>query len=239
MPAELDICLTPDLLHLYDLTGKVVVVVDIFRATSCMVAGLGSGVTEIVPVLTIEECYAYKPMGYVLAGERNGIAIEDFDLGNSPLGFIRPELAGKKIAMTTTNGTKALSLSRAADQVIVGAFLNIQTVIDYLRAAQKDVLLVCAGWRGNVNMEDTLFAGAVAEQLAADLQLESDTVQLSRILYARALAAPSLQAFLEYSKHYQRLVTRDPAVEADLAFNLTLNSYPVLPYLDGERLLLL
>lgn len=235
MQPRLDVCLSPLLIDLHDLEGKKVVIIDIFRATSCMVAGLATGVSQIVPVATIEECLSWRKQGYIAAGERDGNKVEGFDLGNSPLGFIRPELKGKKIVMTTTNGTRAISLSKKAEEILIGSFLNLRVVTDYLRAARQDTLLVCAGWRGNVNMEDTLFAGAVAEGLKESYQMDTDAVRISTALYQEAQRT-SLRDFLKTAAHYQRLVSRNSSVEKDLIFNLTVDKYDVLPYLEGEAL---
>lgn len=237
MKPQLDICLSPLLLELHELRGKTAVIVDIFRATSCMVAGLGSGVSEIVPVSTIEECLIWKAKGYLAAGERNGIKVKRFDLGNSPLGFITPEVKGEKIVMTTTNGTRALNLSAEAEEIVVGAFLNLSTVVEYLAKQQRDTVLVCAGWRGNVNMEDTLFAGAVADALQNHFTTQTDAVRVALALYEQSKKT-SLRAFLETAAHYQRLVRRSKTVEQDLIFNLTVNKFNVLPYLSENRLIL-
>ncbi|MEQ8573117.1 MAG: 2-phosphosulfolactate phosphatase, partial [Fulvivirga sp.] len=100
-----DVCLSPDLIHLYDVSDKVVVVVDILRATSCMTAGLANGVKSITPFENLEQCQAMKHQGYLIAGERNGQKVDGFDLGNSPFDYMDEKVKGKKVAVTTTNGT--------------------------------------------------------------------------------------------------------------------------------------
>ena len=97
MKPTVEICFTPNMTSLVDLTDKIAVVVDIFRATSCMVAGLSEGVIEVVPVANISDTVQYKQKGYITAGERNGKKVEGFDIGNSPFEHILQK--GKKIGM--------------------------------------------------------------------------------------------------------------------------------------------
>jgi 2-phosphosulfolactate phosphatase len=161
---KLDICFSPDLLSLYDLRGKVAVIVDVLRATSTIVTA--QGVPAVFPVATLEECAELgRTHGYITAAERDGVAAEGFDLGNSPFGFLDGKLPvrGRNLAISTTNGTRALHLSLAADAVVCGAFLNLQAVVKFAAAQQRDVVVVCAGWKGQFCLEDSLFGGALAE----------------------------------------------------------------------------
>ncbi len=233
---QLDICLSPALLDCFSLKDKTAVIIDIFRATSCIVTGLSNEVEEIVPVATIEECRTYKAKGYLAAGERNGIKVKGFDLGNSPLGYLQSKVKGQKVVMTTTNGTKALNLSRNAKEIVVGAFLNFSAMVEYLKKTERDVLLVCAGWHDKPNMEDTLYAGYLANALQDLFSMESDSVNIALATYAESQKT-SLNAYLEESAHYKRLVGRNPAVEKDLIFNLTVDKFSQVPVLEGKRLL--
>jgi 2-phosphosulfolactate phosphatase len=105
---KIDVCLSPDLIHLYDLSSVAVVVVDIFRATSCMVTAFASGAYEIVPVEEVELCQQYGAKGYLTAAERNGITPAGFDFDNSPFSYQVEKVKGAKICVTTTNGTVAI-----------------------------------------------------------------------------------------------------------------------------------
>ncbi|WP_339609210.1 2-phosphosulfolactate phosphatase, partial [uncultured Roseivirga sp.] len=149
---KIDVCYTPDLIHQFEVENKTVVVIDILRATSCMVAGLGSGIQSITPVASIEECEALGEQGYIMAGERGGEKVEQFHMGNSPFDYMKPELKGKKVATTTTNGTQAIELSKNAKEVIIGSFLNLNAVVNHLMKCNNDVLLFCAGWKGRYNL---------------------------------------------------------------------------------------
>ncbi|MEM9857283.1 MAG: 2-phosphosulfolactate phosphatase, partial [Bacteroidota bacterium] len=147
----LDVCLSPDLIHLHHLNDKSVVIVDILRATSCMVSGLANGVDHIIPFADLNECRKMKDQGYLIAGERGGEKVEGFDLGNSPFDYMNSQVKGRKVATTTTNGTVAIEKSKGAKNIIIGAFLNITAVADFLRKREESVIIFCAGWKGKVN----------------------------------------------------------------------------------------
>src|SRR5690554_809498 len=162
----LEVCFSPALLHLYDLKNTVVVVIDIFRATSTICAALYNGAEKVIPIASVEECLSYKVDPEVItAGERDGKIIEGLKNGNSPLEYDPEIIKGKTLVLTTTNGTKMLHMSKAAEQIIIGSFLNLNKVCDYLISQNKKALLACSAWKDRVNMEDTLFAGAVAHQV--------------------------------------------------------------------------
>jgi 2-phosphosulfolactate phosphatase len=231
MPA-LDVCFSPELLHLYELKGKVVVVVDVLRATSSMVTAFAHGIAKIIPVSSLEDCLAQQEDGFLTAAEREGRKAEGFDLGNSPFSYMDPEIQGKTLVMTTTNGTHAIRLSMAADVVVAGAFLNLESVATFLEAGQKDVLVVCAGWKGNFNLEDTLFAGGLAQRLENTFVPANDATLAARHLYR--LAQSDMLGFLAGSSHVQRLHNLD--ITKDIAFCLQEDQYDVVPVLAGDSL---
>jgi 2-phosphosulfolactate phosphatase len=230
---KLDVCLSPDLMHLYDVSDRTVVIIDILRATSCMVTAFAHGIGSITPFANLEECRAMKEKGFRIAGERNGEKVEGFDLGNSPFEYMNPELKGKAIAYTTTNGTQAIVKSKGAREVIIGSFLNLGAVADFVHASSNHVLIVCAGWKGKVNLEDTLFAGALIERLGASVQLECDAPLMAMHLYKTG--KPDMVAFLRNSSHVQRLNRLH--IEEDIAFCLTPDQYEVVPVLRGNVLM--
>ena len=160
-----EVCLSPELIHQVDLDGSVAVIVDILRATSCITAGIGSGIDHIIPFRDLDECRSMRNKGYLIAGERNGSKVEDFDIGNSPFSYIENAASGKPVAVTTTNGTVAIAVSDTASEIIIGSFLNITAIKNYLQSTDRSVVVVCAGWKGRVNLEDTLFAGALIDRL--------------------------------------------------------------------------
>jgi 2-phosphosulfolactate phosphatase len=229
---HLDVCLTPELLHLFPLKGKVVVVVDILRATSTMVTALVHGIDSIIPVRSLQECLSYREQGCLVAAERDGRMAEEFDLGNSPFSYMAPELKGRKVALTTTNGTQAIALSHEADAIVAGAFLNLSAVARFLLARDQDAVIVCAGWKGQFNLEDTLFAGALCQELQAEFELVSDAARAARQLYH--CNQNDLLGAVSGSSHVQRL--RNLNIIEDVAFCLTIDKYALVPLLKDGRL---
>lgn len=230
----IDVCLSPDLMHLYPVSDRVVVVVDILRATSCMVTALAHGVQSIRPFANLEECRTMKAQGYFTAGERNGEKVEGFDFGNSPFEYMIEKLKGQRIAFTTTNGTQAIAKSHGAKQIIIGSFLNLTAVTEYLKRGNDSVLVVCAAWKGKVNLEDTLFAGALVENLKDHIEPDCDAPLAAQRLYN--LAKKDMVDFLKESSHVKRLNRLH--VHKDIAFCVTPDQYPVVPRLVDDELIL-
>jgi 2-phosphosulfolactate phosphatase len=229
---QIDVCLTPELLHLHRIENSIVVVVDVFRATSCMVTGFAHGVAKILPVATLDECRHYQEQGLLTAAERDGLMPPGFELDNSPFSYMADRVAGATIVMTTTNGTLAITRSRAAVKVLVGAFLNLGALTDYLRTQQYDVLVLCAGWKGNPNLEDTLFAGALVERLQDDFLVLEDAAIMARRLYQQG--KDDLLGFVANSSHVRRL--QRLGIQKDIAYCLQPDLYDVLPVLRGNVL---
>jgi 2-phosphosulfolactate phosphatase len=148
------------------LRGGVAVVVDVLRATTVIVHALAAGCNAVIPCLEIDEARSlaatFPPGTAILAGERQGLPIEGFDLGNSP-GTFTPEVCrGKTLVMTTTNGTRAVLACLEAERVMIGAFPNFAATVQTLHAEDRPVHVVCAGTDGSISYEDALLAGAYA-----------------------------------------------------------------------------
>jgi 2-phosphosulfolactate phosphatase len=221
----IDVCLSPDLMHLYPVTQRTVVVVDILRATSTMVTALAHGADSILPLADLETCRKKGIMGYITSGERDGKKVEGFDKGNSPFEYMGSDIRGKKIAFTTTNGTQAIEKSKEAKEIVIGSFLNLSSVVNHLLLGENNVLIVCAGWKGRVNLEDTLFAGAVVEKLKDYLGPDCDAPLAARHLYN--IAKADMQIFLGESSHVKRLNQLN--IHKDFEFCLTADRYKILP----------
>lgn len=229
----LEVCLSPCLLPLHTLTHKTVIVVDILRATSCMVTAIACGVECILPLQDIETCRAMKSQGYYIAAERDGKQLQGFDLGNSPFSYMEKHLIGQKIAFTTTNGTQVIKLSQNSEQIIVGAFLNLSAIAGYLAEQKKDALVACAGWKGNINLEDTLFAGALVDILASqNFTISNDSALLAQSLYQKNQS--DLLGFVNLCSHVQRL--KNLGIQKDIEFCLQKDVYDVVPVLQNGNL---
>jgi len=233
---NIEVCLSPELLPFYEVNDKVVEVIDIFRATSCIVTALAAGAESITPVAEIEECKALQAQGYLAAAEREGDQVEGFDFGNSPLAYLETDMKGKKLAMTTSNGTKAIGMAKkmGAEEIITGAFLNKTSIVKYLLEKQKDILLLCAGWKGRVNLEDSIFAGNILDELLNDFSFNNDACGLARSAYHLGKNNPT--RFLTDSSHFQRL--KNKGRMEDIDFCLTLDKYDLIPFLKGDKLIL-
>ncbi|PWS32334.1 2-phosphosulfolactate phosphatase [Pedobacter paludis] len=233
MSKKIEVCLTPALIDLYDIEESIVVVIDILRATSSITYGIDNGAEAIIPVANVEDCLAYADKGFLLAAERNGEVVAGYDFGNSPFSYTKEKIGGKTVVLTTTNGTKALHLAqKRAYQVVIGSFLNLDSLCDYLKAQNKNVLLLCAGWKDQFNLEDTLFAGAVVENLRKSFEHYDDSSVAAEDLYA--LAKADLRKYLHKSSHSHRLAQLN--IEEDVVFCLQLNICKTIPVLEGEKL---
>ena len=190
MSRSIFVHLLPGLFEPAELVGGVAVVLDVLRATSTIVYALAAGVKAVIPCGEIDDARriaAQSPPGTVLlGGERHGLKISGFDLGNSPTDYTPPAVAGKTLIFTTTNGTRALIRARAARRVLVGAFLNLGVVVRLLANETGPVHIVCAGTDGQVTLEDVLCAGAIAHGLGSqgiETEASDDSTQLALNLF--------------------------------------------------------
>lgn len=231
---NIEVCHTPQAYSLFHKENAIVVVIDVFRATSAIVTAFYNGVSKMVPVATVDEAREYQRNGYMAAAERDGEVIEGFELGNSPFGYMNNKVKGKIIAISTTNGTQAIEASRKASKILIGSFLNLDILCEYLVAQKKDVVLLCAGWKNKFNLEDTVFAGAVVEKLTVEgsYQVDCDSAIAAKHLYN--MAKNNLFDFLSDSSHRKRLAKLD--LERDIKYCLTPNQCPVIPVMEGKYL---
>lgn len=229
---KIEVCFTPALLPLYDITDSIVVIIDILRASSSICYGIDNGAEGIIPVATVEECMEYGGGEFLLAAEREGCVVEGFDFGNSPFSYTAEKVKGKKIVLTTTNGTQALHESLRADKIIIGSFLNKSALCDFLHRQQQSVLLLCAGWKGMFNLEDMLFAGAVVNRLRDEIKNVDDSGIAAEELYL--LAKDDLRGFLRKSSHSIRLEKLN--IEEDICFCLQTDICTSVPVLENGAL---
>jgi 2-phosphosulfolactate phosphatase len=232
----LNTCPSPALLHLYDVSSSIVVIIDVLRATSTIATALNNGAKEIIPVDSVPDCIRIgRELDCITAGERDGKIAEGLQYGNSPFEYPTSFIGGKTLVLTTTNGTKLLHMAhnRGAKEIITGSFPNISAVCNYLLAKNTNVILGCAAWKDKVNIEDSLFAGAIVNRLKEHFTLECDYSQMAESLYMTA--KDDLYAFMKErnATHYHRL-TRF-GLEKDIRYCLTDDGAPALPvYVDGK-----
>ncbi len=168
MSKSIEVCFSPDLFPLFDVKGKIVVVTDILRASSVICTMFDNGVDKVVPVRGVGDARKYKENGFLVVAERNGLKLDFADFGNSPDYFTPDVVEGKTLVYSTTNGTNAISICNSADFVFIGSFLNIDATIEIIKEINKDVLILCAGWKGKFNIEDSVYAGAMVSYLLKD-----------------------------------------------------------------------
>ena len=234
MNRTLDVCFSPALYHLYDVSDSIVVVIDVLRATSSMCVAFHHGVRSIVPVATVEESLAYRKKGYLVGAERKGEMVAGFDLGNSPFSYMKDSIRDRDVALTTTNGTQAIHAAKGARQIVIGSFLNISALCNWLKTQDANVVLLCSGWKNAFNFEDTLFAGAVVKRLLNSYQLNEHRDSALAAMNLYELAKDDLYGYLERSSHRKRLEKLH--IDDDISFCLRFDYTDAIPVLKGEAI---
>jgi 2-phosphosulfolactate phosphatase len=226
--------LSPKLLNLYDCANSIVVIIDVFRATSTIATALFNGAARVIPVDTVEKCISIGAQTEgITAGERDGKVIPGLQYGNSPAEYPESFIKGKTLVLTTTNGTKLLhlALNAGASRVITGSFPNLSAVCDFLVAENKNVLLGCSGWKDKFNLEDTLFAGAVVNRIKEHFTIHCDSSLMAEEMYLRH--KDDMLSFIRRLTHWHRLERF--GLEKDLEYCVTPDVANVLPlYKDGD-----
>lgn len=225
--------LSPLLLPLVNLEGKTVVVIDILRATSTICAALDLGAPAVVPVVSVDDARSFTGPEYLIAGERNGETVEGFDFGNSPTEYTGDRVKGRKVVLTTTNGTKCIQASLDAEEILVGSFFNLDALCSYLVQGKNDVVLFCSGWKNRVNLEDTIFAGYVADKLRDHFNWDADEVETA--LDLKAQAGNNLMSYLKKASHARRFARLGN--HTDLEVCLQMNQHPVVVRFENGELL--
>ena len=232
--------LTPRLLNIYDCSNSVVVIIDVFRATSTIATALHNGAKKIIPVADVQDCIDIgKKLNLtagrhqaITAGERDGKIIPGLQHGNSPAEYPREFIEGKTLVLTTTNGTKLLhmALDKGAAEVITGSFPNLSAVCKHLSSQNKNVILGCSAWKDRFNLEDTLFAGAVISHIKQYFTIRCDSSMMAEEMYN--LHKHNLKSFIRTTTHWHRLASY--GLEKDLEYCVSTNVADVLPiYRDG------
>ena len=232
---NISICFTTDQFENYADGKSTVVVVDLLRATSVISTAFECGVLAIIPVRTLEEALRYTNVeSHIIAAERNTLPIEGFDYGNSPYHYINADVKGKTLVLTTTNRTNAILLTKE-HKVITASFVNIDAVADYLVNDNNNIIILCSGWKGLFNLEDPIFAGALAEKLLESNQFSStcDAMKAAIQLYSSGKA--NLFEYLSNSSYRNRNSSNDVIKDTHFCLNPTIKSN-IVPILDDGKL---
>jgi 2-phosphosulfolactate phosphatase len=222
------------------LGDRTAVVIDVLRCTTSICAALKAGARGVIPVLGPGEAVEmWTKVGQdmaVLAGEREGVRIENFQLGNSPFEFTKKSVGERLVIMTTTNGTAAFLEARKAAVILSGALVNISVVAERVASEGRDAAIVCAGREGGFSIEDTLCGGMLIDLLKTRHGLEvelNDAGSLALLLYRSSKT--SIKQSIAQGEHGRFLAkigfSDDVSAAADV------DSIPVLPVLRDGRLI--
>jgi 2-phosphosulfolactate phosphatase len=208
--------------------GRVCVVIDVLRATTTIAVALANGCPEIIPVETPREAQeTADTRRCLLGGERNGLRIEGFDFGNSPLEYVSDRISGRPIAFTTTNGTRAIRACASAEMLVLASFLNGGTIVRLLEDLNSDTLIVCAGTRGEPSIEDTVCGGMLLDGLRARGSAEVEEAVSLWNTHKSDLAG----MMKDESMHGRSLV--ELGFEKDIAFAAAKDTFDIIPIFEN------
>ncbi len=235
MNKTIEVCLSTKLYSDKLTKGKFnTVITDIFRATTSVVAAMDYGVKAIIPVENVEEAFAFKEQGFIVAAEREGKKLDFADIGNSATEFFQPHLKNQTIVYSTTNGVKAIHKARDAQNIAMGAFLNISAVAEWLDKHSMPAVIFCSGWKNKVNLEDTLFAGALTEILIDNygFSTECDSAHISLDIWKTA--KNDLMNYIEKASHRHRLAH---VIDRNLLeYSLTIDKSDTVPVFEHGKI---
>ncbi len=232
---NIEVCFSPALFNgIHDKKLHAVVITDVLRATTTAITAFEYGVGGIIPVADLEEAQLYKQKGYLVAAERNGHILDFADLGNSAFDFMVPEIKGKTIVHTTTNGTYAIKLVANCAHVVLGAFVNLHALSSFLLGLEEDVLILCSGWMNDFCLEDTLFAGALASEMIATNKYapQGDSVRAAISLWD--LSKNNLLESLKDATHLKRL--QNLGLDNVFEYTFTIDACKSVPVLKNNIL---
>ncbi len=234
---NLETLFIPEEIKNTELAGKLVVIIDVLRASSTIVTALANGCRGFIPILSPDQvkkkAEQLEKERVLLGGEREGIKIEDYDLGNSPREYKIEAVKDKTIIFSTTNGVKTLEMVKGAHRVIIGSFLNLQAVCNYCANYKGDISIICAGKEGKFSLEDAACAGMLIDSLKnvlSDTCQESDANLTARLLYKKF--GNNILEILQKSQHGQYL--ESIGLDEDLKFCSQLDFFRIVPvFKDG------
>lgn len=217
---------TVDFIDKKGLTGKTVVVVDVLRATSVITTALYNGALDVMVKVEVEEALKLKDEETLLGGERKALRIEGFDLSNSPLEYSREKVDGKRIVLTTTNGTKTIHRAAPADKIYIGSVLNGRAVGEMLAREEKDVIIICAGTQGNFSLDDFICAGKIIYEVLNIKQIDMDDFAASAYMAYRD-NKKDLISYIKMASHYKYLISL--GLENDIRYCFTEDIINLVP----------
>ncbi|SHI86771.1 2-phosphosulfolactate phosphatase [Clostridium amylolyticum] len=231
---KLDIIISADNINEKYLENKIVVVIDMLRATSVITTALNNGCNKVVPFLTVEEAFDYRKNNVepcLLGGERRALKIEGFDFSNSPLEYTSDKVKNKIVVITTTNGTRAIQGASKANRIFIGSMLNAKAVTEALKTLDKDVVFVNAGTYGEFSMDDFICAGYMISLLSTNKENAlSDIAFTAKYIYENN---KDIVSFIKNARHFS--VLKSLQLEEDLTYCTKKDIISIVPeFKDGE-----
>ena len=214
-----------------DLRGKSAVIIDILRASSSIVTAVNNGAKKIIPVEDMSDAMkiarTMDQNDYLLCGEKDGVKIEGYHLGNSPQEYTKEVVGDKTLIINTTNGTRAIKKANLANRIYIGSFLNQKAILKALAEHDDEVVLICSGWRGRLALEDTMFAGSLIHKLCKG-NLPEKTKDGAKVAFGLfEKFGDDLEETIRQSDHAHRL--RNLVPEDDVPFCCQVDKFSVLP----------
>lgn len=228
--ACVDVVLLPEHLRGRQIISDTLIVVDVLRASTTIISALDAGASAIAPMRSVEDARAYAKENpeAVLCGERGGVPPKGFTLGNSPLEYANEVVGGRELVLTTTNGTRALSMVSESSRVLIGAITNRLAVCEEAAKGGDGVTIVCAGTDGDVSLDDCIAAGMMVQRLMdCGFQPSECAVLVAKATKKLILEGRTVESSLRSTKHGQRLVSLD--MSGDIEFASRTDSSLVVP----------
>jgi 2-phosphosulfolactate phosphatase len=234
---KIDIIISADDIIENKIKDKIVVVIDMFRATSVIVTALSNGCKEVIPYLTIEETLEearkLERENYILGGERRAVKIEGFDLSNSPLEYTKDIVKNKTVLITTTNGTRTLTKSISAKRIFIGAMINARAIAQKLMQINEDIVIINAGTNGNFSMDDYICSGYIINEMSSyDENLElTDIARTANIIYE---ANQGIMSYVKQATHYS--VMKSLKLDEDIKYCTKKSVIDIVPEYKDKKI---
>ena len=230
-----EVCFSPGLFHeILTNDNFIVVLVDILRASTTICTAFENGARSIIPVASIELAKQFKEQGYLVASEQDGKKLDFADFGNSAFSFTRDRVEGKTLVYCTTNGTRALDIAKHSEQIVIGAFINISALTNWIVEKGKNVVILCSGWKKKFCLEDTVFAGALALRLIDSGKFSTNCDSTYAAIDLWNLANPDILGYMNKAAHRHRLERL--GLDDIIPYSFSIDQTDVVPVYNGKEI---
>lgn len=234
---KVDVIISGDDIKESKIENKIVIVIDMFRATSVIVTALNNGCKEVIPFLTIEEAFEkakeFKRENCILGGERKAVKIDGFDVSNSPLEYTKELVGGKSVLITTTNGTKTLTRSLAAKKIFIAAMINAKAVAEKLLEINEDVVIINAGTNGNFSMDDFICSGYIINEMIKDSS-KLDLTDIAKTAYQIYKSNENVISYIKDATHYS--VMKGLGLDEDISYCTKKSIIDIVPEYKNSKI---